>query len=380
MTKGLSYRPNNLTLIFSGGGTGGHIYPAIAVADRIKELIPDVTVLFVGAVGKMEMTKVPQHGYEIIGLWISGLQRRLTFSNLLFPLKVIHSYLKSKSILKKVKPDVVTGFGGYASSPIMLAASRNGIKTLVQEQNSYAGIANKAVAKRANTFCVAYDKMDRFFPESKIILTGNPVRGNISNQNADLTDALNYFELNKTKEVILILGGSLGARTINESIIQNIQEWIDSDIQLIWQTGKLYYQEMLDRLPKHREGIHLIEFIDRMDLAYKAADVVISRAGALSISELCLVKKPVIFVPSPNVAEDHQTKNAKSLVEKNAAVMIEDKQAIKELASVAIQLLSDNDKRAQLSDNIALLGKPQATNDIAKEILKLAGVEVPLTP
>lgn len=366
------YRPENLTLIFSGGGTGGHIYPAIAVADRIKELVPDVKVLFVGARGKMEMTMVPQHGYEIIGLWISGLQRKLTLSNLLFPFKVIHSYLKSKAILRKNKPDVVTGFGGYASSPIMLAATRNGIKTVVQEQNSYAGIANKAVAGKADRFCVAYENMDRFFPTSKISLTGNPVRSDIANLGTDKTESLKHFGLDPSMEVILVIGGSLGARTINESLIQNIQFWGDSGKQVLWQTGKLYNKEMMERLPKDILNIHLFEFIEQMDLAYIAADIVISRAGALSISELCLVKKPVIFVPSPNVAEDHQTKNAMALVEKNAAIIVEDRFAIKELASTALKLLADNDKMVQLSANITRLGKPNATDEIANQILELA--------
>jgi len=366
------YRPEKLTLIFSGGGTGGHIYPALAVADRLTELVPNVNVLFVGAIGKMEMSKVPQHGYEIIGLWISGLQRKLTWSNLMFPFKVIHSYIKSKSLLRKFQPDVVTGFGGYASSPIMLAATRTGIKTLVQEQNSYAGIANKAVAGRADKFCVAYENMDKFFPASKITITGNPVRSDIIGLSSDKKEAIDYFKLDSSKEVVLVLGGSLGARTINESLIQNIQSWVESGIQVLWQTGKLYSQEMNDRLPGNSSNIHLLEFIERMDLAYLVADIVISRAGALSISELCLVKKPVIFVPSPNVAEDHQTKNAKALVEKDAALMVEDRFAIKELASTALKLLADNDKKAQLSENITKLGKPNATDDIVNEILELA--------
>ncbi len=366
------YRPNNLTLIFSGGGTGGHIYPALAVADKIKELVPNAKVLFVGAQGKMEMNKVPEHGYEIVGLWISGLQRKLTWSNLLFPVKVIHSYLRSRTILKRNRPDVVTGFGGYASSPIMLAASRNGFKTIVQEQNSYAGIANKAVANKADRFCVAYDNMERFFPSSKIAITGNPVRNDIVHLRTDKTEALSHFGLDASTEVILVIGGSLGARTINESLIQNIRSWMDSGKQILWQTGKLYNAEMRDRLPKDTTRIHLLEYIDRMDLAYEAADIVISRAGALSISELCLVKKPVIFVPSPNVAEDHQTKNAMALVDKKAAIMVEDRFAIKELAPTALNLLADSDKKVQFSANIGRLAKPHATEEIANEILELA--------
>ncbi len=377
MEKKESYSQNeNFKLIFSGGGTGGHIYPALAVADKIKELYPDSEILFIGARGKMEMVKVPQAGYEIIGLWISGLQRKFTLTNLMFPIKVLFSYLRSRRILSEYQPDLVAGFGGYASSPIMLAASKKGIKTLIQEQNSYAGIANKAVAKKADSICVAYDNMDRFFPENKIIITGNPVRKDISIIPDNPNDAFEYFNLEKNIPVVLVLGGSLGARTINESLIQNMIKWIEADIQVLWQTGKLYNSEMNKRMEKF-DGttIHLLEFIDRMDFAYSVADVVVSRAGALSISELCLVKKPVIFVPSPNVAEDHQTKNAMALASKNAAIVVEDKNAVKELANVAIQLLKDSDKRVELSENISLLGRPNATNDIAREILKLIEID-----
>lgn len=373
MTSPNTYR-HELTLILSGGGTGGHIYPALAVADRVRERVPEAKILFVGAQGKMEMTKVPAHGYEITGLWISGLQRRITLSNLLFPIKLLHAYIKSVRILKKTKPHVVAGFGGYASSPIMLAATRNGIRTLVQEQNSFAGIANKAVAGKADVFCVAYDKMDKFFPADKIILTGNPVRGDIAQLELKKQEALSYFQLDASKEVVLVLGGSLGARTINESMISNIETWLQSGKQVLWQTGKLYHAEMKQRMPSETGDTQVLEYIDRMDLAYAAADIVISRAGALSISELCLVKKPVIFVPSPNVAEDHQTKNAMALVEKDAAIMVSDKDAVEKLATEALRLLDNSDRRMELSKNIAALGRPDATDKITDEILKLAGI------
>lgn len=370
MSNNQSYSP--IKIVFSGGGTGGHIYPAIAVANKIKELHPDTQILFVGAKGKMEMTKVPEAGYEIVGLWISGFQRSLSLKNLLFPIKVIASVIRSGRILKKFKPQVVAGFGGYASSPIMLAATRKGIKTLVQEQNSYAGVANKAVASKVEKICVAYDDMDRYFPKSKIVKTGNPVREDVANLDGKEGEAFEYFTIRKDLNTVLVLGGSLGARTINESMISNMQEWVDSGVQLLWQTGKLYFKEMNERMVGYDDhNIRLLEFIDRMDLAYAAADVIISRAGALSISELCLVKKPVIFVPSPNVAEDHQTKNAKALATKGAALIVEDKNAVKQLVRETIRLLNDTDKKTELSSNIATMGKPRATHDIANEILNL---------
>ncbi len=366
----------NIRLIFSGGGTGGHVYPAIAVAGKIKEMVPEAEVLFVGALGKMEMIRVPQAGFEIKGLWISGFQRRFTLSNLLFPVKVIHSVLKSIRLLKAFNPDVVAGFGGYASSPVMLAATRKGIKTLIQEQNSYAGVANKAVAGKVDKVCVAYDHMERYFPEDKILITGNPVRRDILNVGDKKNEGDAYFSLDPLRETILVLGGSGGARTINESMIRNIDAWTMAGVQILWQTGKYYHEEMQERMAGYDdENIRLLEFIDRMDLAYAVADIVISRAGALSISELCLVKKPVIFIPSPNVAEDHQTKNAQALVEKNAALIVEDKNAVKELVNEAMDLLQDSDRRAELCENIALLGKPDATEDIAREILKLVNEE-----
>ncbi len=371
MSANNTYRP--IKIILSGGGTGGHIYPAIAVANKIKKLKPDVEILFVGAQGKMEMTKVPQAGYKIVGLNIAGFQRKLTFANLMFPIKLLLSLFKARKILIDFKPDVVAGFGGYASSPIMIASTRKKINTLIQEQNSYAGVANKAVAPRVNTICVAYEGMDKYFPKAVIMLTGNPVREDFINLPGQKEVGQKYFSLNSELDTVLVLGGSLGARTINEAMIRNMQDWIDAGVQVLWQTGKLYIKEMNKRMAGFDDdNIQLLEFIDRMDLAYAVADIVVSRAGALSISELCLVKKPVIFIPSPNVAEDHQTKNAESLSSRNAALLIRDKDAIKHLVKVTLDLLKDTDRCAELRENIEMMAKPNATSDIANEILKLA--------
>jgi UDP-N-acetylglucosamine--N-acetylmuramyl-(pentapeptide) pyrophosphoryl-undecaprenol N-acetylglucosamine transferase len=329
-------------------------------------------VLFVGAKGKMEMQKIPEAGYRIIGLNISGLQRRLTLENLLFPLKVISSYLASLRIIKDFKPHVVVGFGGYASSPITMAAARKRVPILLQEQNSYAGLANKTVAKRAAIICVAYENMDQFFAAEKIVLTGNPVRESITQSNVTRSEALKQFNLNGSVNTILILGGSLGARTINESIIQNLDKLIDANINIIWQTGSLYYQEMISRTgEKESKNIKLVEFIARMEEAYAAADIIISRAGALTISELCLVGKPVIFVPSPNVAEDHQTKNAMALVNRQAAELVADKDAVSNLVDIALAVINDTDRLDTLSKNIKALARPKATEDIAKKALSL---------
>ena len=335
------------------------------------EQYPASEILFVGAKGRMEMTKVVESGYDIIGLNISGFQRRLTLENLLFPLKVISSFLSSIRILKKFKPNVVVGFGGYASSPITLAAGRKHVPVLLQEQNSYAGLANKAVAKRASKICVAYDNMDQFFPADKLELTGNPIRSNIK-LGINKEEALAHFGLNESKKTILVTGGSLGARTLNESIMQNIERLLLSNYQVIWQTGSFYYNEMLDRVkPFELKNIKLVEFINEMDKAYATADVVISRAGALTVSELSVIGKAVVFVPSPNVAEDHQTKNAMALVTKDAAELVEDKNAINDLVDKAFELLEDEKRIEALERNILKLGKPNATEDILKQILLL---------
>jgi len=320
----------------------------------------------------MEMTKVPEAGYEIIGLNISGLQRRLTLENLLFPLKVLSSYLASLKIIKNFKPDVVVGFGGYASSPITMAAARRKIPILLQEQNSYAGLANKTVARRAAVICVAYEKMDRYFEASKIVITGNPVRDKIVNSKVSQAEGLQRFKLTPEKKTVLIIGGSLGARTLNESVIQQFEKLNNARVNVIWQTGSLYYKEMLERLDNSQpDSFKPVEFIQDMDQAYAAADLVISRAGALTISELCIAGKPVIFVPSPNVAEDHQTRNAMALVEKQAAEMVQDKDAVANLVDKALAMLENSDRRAELSKNIKAMALPNATESIANKLFEL---------
>lgn len=359
-------------LIISGGGTGGHVYPAIAIANHFRERFPDAEILFVGALGKMEMQKVPLAGYEIIGLRISGIQRELTIDNLSFPFKLIVSLLKARNIVKKFKPDVVIGVGGYASGALLYAATSLRIPALIQEQNSYAGLTNKWLKNRAKTICVAYAGMEKYFPKEKIVITGNPVRKDIILVDEKLERAKRFFRLDNKKKTILILGGSLGARTINESVLTHIETLIASDIQVIWQTGKLYYEGIIDRLEGvERENLRVMEFITEMDLAYAAADVVVSRAGALSISEICLVGKPAIFVPSPNVAEDHQTKNAIALVENQAALMIADKDSKEQLIPAALNLIQNEPRQQVLKENIRKLAKPDAASKIVDEIIKL---------
>jgi len=357
--------------IISGGGTGGHIYPALAVANEIKAQYGDANILFVGAKGRMEMTKVPEAGYEIVGLWISGFQRRVSIENLYFPFKVLSSYLAAKKLVKEFKPDAVIGFGGYASGPVMLAAGGKKIPMMLQEQNSYAGLTNRKLASKVRKIFVAYDGMERSFPKEKIVLTGNPVRNDILEVEGKRQQALEHYNLSKDKKTILVIGGSLGARTINNSVMHDMNKLIHSGVQLIWQTGKFYFEEMKARAKKYDlSNIRIVEFIKEMDLAYAAADVVISRAGALSISELCLVGKPVIFVPSPNVAEDHQTKNATALTSKNAAIMVPDNQAMDKMIEQALFLLDDEKRRIELAENIKSLGRPNAAKDIVKEVIE----------
>ena len=344
----------------------------MAVANFIKEQYPDAEILFVGAKGRMEMKRIPEAGYKIIGLNISGLQRRLTLENLLFPLKVISSYLASLKIIKEFNPDVVVGFGGYASSPITMAAARKRVPILLQEQNSYAGLANKTVAKRARVICVAYDKMERFFDQEKIVITGNPVRDKILKSNVDKGNAMSEFGLKSDTKTILILGGSLGARTLNESTLKNLNRLKEAQVNVIWQTGSFYYKEMLERAElEDSDLVKPVEFISNMESAYAAADIVITRAGALTVSELCVVGKPVIFVPSPNVAEDHQTKNAMALVEKDAAEIVYDKDAVSELVDKALTMLDNADRMAKLSENIKAMALPDATRDIANKVIEL---------
>lgn len=356
-------------LIISGGGTGGHIFPAVAIANEFKERHPDTEILFVGAEGRMEMTRVPEAGYKIVGLWISGLQRRLTWSNLLFPVKVISSYFKARRIVKDFRPDAVIGTGGYASGPMMMAATRKGVPSLIQEQNSFAGLTNKQVAGKVARICVAYEGMDRYFPSQKIVLTGNPVRKDILSVAQKRNQALAHFGFDPNVKTLLIVGGSLGARTINESIIQGIEKLAASGFQMIWQTGKGYFESYRARLEKHDlQRIRVQDFVKEMDLAYAAADVVVSRAGAIAVSEICIAGKPVILVPSPNVAEDHQTKNALALVSKDAAVLVKDVNAGMTLVDTALSLLHDEARCAVLRANILKLARPDATAAIVNEI------------
>ena len=320
----------------------------------------------------MEMQKVPEAGYDIVGLWISGIQRKLTVDNLSFPFKLISSLFKSGKIIKRFKPDVVVGVGGFASGPLLYRATGKGIPSLIQEQNSYPGITNKLLANKVDKICVADDRMERFFPKGKIVITGNPVRKDIIQAGSKRDQALQFFKLSPGKKTVLIIGGSNGARTINHSLLAEMKKIVDADFQVIWQTGRFYFEEVKNGVRDFDlDNFRIFEFLKEMDLAYAAADVVISRAGASSISELCLVGKPVIFVPSPNVAEDHQTKNAQALVEKGAAVLIKDKDAKSQLVEATIKLINDNDRQVSLTENIKKLARPDAAEMIAKEILSL---------
>ncbi|HEY4627925.1 MAG TPA: undecaprenyldiphospho-muramoylpentapeptide beta-N-acetylglucosaminyltransferase [Flavobacterium sp.] len=354
--------------ILSGGGTGGHIYPAIAIANELKTRFPDAEFLFVGAQDKMEMQKVPQAGYKIKGLWISGIQRRLTIDNSLFPLKLMASLLKSRTIIREFKPDVVIGTGGFASGPLLQVAAMAGIPTVIQEQNSFPGITNKWLSKKANKICVAYENLERFFPKNKLILTGNPVRQDLIDIESKRDEAIQFFNLDPKKKTLLVLGGSLGARRVNQLIEKELKNFVSQEVQVIWQCGKLYFEDY----KKYNEGgVQVMAFIERMDLAYAAADIVISRAGASSVSELCIVGKPVIFIPSPNVAEDHQTKNAQAIVDRKGAIMLKETELDSQFGLVFEALLKDQGKQNQLSENIKLLAKPEATKQIVDEIVKL---------
>ncbi len=360
-------------LLISGGGTGGHIYPALAIANMWKELHPGSEILFVGALGKMEMQKIPEAGYKIIGLPVAGLQRRLTLDNLSFPFKLWKSLRQASKIIKEFKPDAVIGVGGYASGPVLYMAQRKGIPSLIQEQNSYAGLTNKLLSKRAKKICVAYPEMGQFFPEEKITYTGNPVRKDILELEGKKVRGLDHFGLSEDRRTILVLGGSLGARTLNKSILEEI-EGFNEEYQVLWQSGRFYFKDMQEALQgKGYDHIHLREFIKEMDLAYAAADVVVSRAGALSVSELSLVGKPVVFIPSPNVAEDHQTKNAMAYVKNDAAVLLKDSEAIGKLKAVVDGLIDDENKVKSLGENMRALAKPDAANEICAEIYRLVG-------
>ena len=359
-------------IIISGGGTGGHIFPAIAIANALKKLDPATEILFVGAFGRMEMEKVPAAGYEIIGLDIQGIQRGSIMKNLQLPIKLVKSVFKALKIIKDFKPNAVVGVGGYASGPLLYAASIKGIPYLIQEQNSYAGITNKWLGKKATKICVAYDGMDKFFPANNIIKTGNPIRKESVAIAGKRVEALESLKLSADKKTILVTGGSLGARTLNNSIMAGLDKIIAADVQVVWQTGKFYYKSIIEKLGEdYNPNIRIMEFVNRMDLAYAGADVIISRAGAGTIAELCVIKKPVILVPSPNVAEDHQTKNALALVHDNAAIFIADKDAETTLVYKAIQLLNDTDEKKTLSNNIGKLALPDADEVIAKEVMKI---------
>ena len=365
-----SSQPAPYRIIISGGGTGGHIFPAVAIANELRRRQPEAEILFVGANGRMEMTRVPEAGYDIVGLNISGLQRRLTPQNLLFPVRVFQSVRKAGKIIEKFRPEAVVGVGGYASAPILLAATSRGIPALIQEQNSYAGLVNKLLGRRVNRICVAYDGMEKFFPQNKLVLTGNPVRTEIAT--GDRAEALAFFGLSPTKKTLLVVGGSLGARTLNEATAAALPRLQAAGVQLLWQTGKLYYPTAQEQAVSFAaNGIHALEFVQRMDLAYAAADVVISRAGALSVSELCLTGKPSLLVPSPNVAEDHQTKNALALVCRQAALLVTDAEAPTRLYDEALSLLADESRQRQLSANARSLARPDATAAIVNELFTI---------
>lgn len=358
----------NYKFILSGGGTGGHIYPAIAIANELKEMYPDAEFLFVGAKDRMEMEKVPQAGYKIEGLWISGFQRKLTFKNMLFPFKVVSSLFKARQIIKKFKPNAVVGTGGFASGPLLHIAAGKNIPCVLQEQNSYAGITNKLLANKVKRICVAYDGMDRFFPADKIIKTGNPVRKDLVEMKASKQESLDFFGLKQDKPVLLVLGGSLGARRVNTLIKEQLPLFASLGVQVIWQCGKLYYEEYKEC---QNENVLVFDFLNKMDYAYAAADVIISRAGAGSVSELSIVGKPVIFIPSPNVAEDHQTKNALAYADKNAAILLREKELDTSFKTVFTDLFSNKEKQIELGENMKKQALPSATKNIALEVSKL---------
>ena len=361
-----------LKVIVSGGGTGGHIFPAISIANELKERLPEVEILFVGALGKMEMERVPAAGYRIIGLPVMGFPRKVSFKMLGFFWKLYQSMRLAKKVISEFKPDVAIGVGGFASGPVLKAAVRSGVPAILQEQNSYAGITNKLLAPKVDKICVAYPNMERYFPKEKIVMTGNPIRKNLIEAVVSKNEAFGYFHVDQTKPVVLIIGGSLGARTLNESVMANLELISRSGVQVIWQTGSYYYKEMTERLGTiGPENLFPREFVSRMDLAYAVADVVISRAGAGTISELCLLAKPCILVPSPNVAEDHQTKNAMALVENNAAILIKDLDSKAQLFHQTFSLLADEAKLKSLSKNIKKLARPNAAHDIVDVILEV---------
>lgn len=371
-------RIEKMKVIVSGGGTGGHIFPAISIANAIKNRYPDADILFVGAEGRMEMKRVPEAGYPIVGLPIAGFDRKKLYKNIAVLYKLQKSLFLAKQMIKKFNPDIAIGVGGYASGPLLRVAASRGIPTLIQEQNSYPGVTNKLLAKKAKKICVAYDGMERFFDESKIVLTGNPCRQSLFS-GVSREEALKFFDLDTNKKTILVIGGSLGSRTINTSFSQS-KDLIPDDVQVLWQSGEYYYPELYLELSHadNQQSFRLHDFIQRMDMAYAAADLVVSRAGAGSISELSLLKKPTILIPSPNVAEDHQTKNAMALVEKDAAILVKDDEAIESLVQTAVETVKDEQLLLKLETNIEKFAHPDAANKIVNEVIKIVAKEVGL--
>ena len=364
MKKEKTYR-----IIISGGGTGGHIYPALAIAQALHEKYESIRILFVGASGKMEMQKVPEAGYPIKGIWISGIDRKLSFRNLLFPFKLTVSLFQAFRIIRLFKPDLAIGMGGFASGPLLWIASKRRVPTLIQEQNSYPGITNKLLAGQVNRICVAYEGMDKYFPSDKIVVTGNPVRKDIGDIARRITKGFDFFGFEENRRTLFVMGGSLGARTVNNAVFQHLPAIINEKIQLIWQIGRIYYENFMEKLKGYDlSNIRTFEFLKEIDLAYAVSDVVVARAGALSIAELCIAGKPVLFVPSPNVAEDHQTKNAMALVKKEAALVVTDTEAVEKMIPEAIGLLNDTQKRETLGKNIRKFAIPDATERIISEI------------
>ncbi|MBA3828003.1 MAG: undecaprenyldiphospho-muramoylpentapeptide beta-N-acetylglucosaminyltransferase [Taibaiella sp.] len=363
---------SDLRVLIAGGGTGGHIFPAVAIGHALQRMQPGTQLLFVGARGKMEMEKVPQAGFEIVGLDIAGLNRSNALKNLSLPFKLIKSYMQAKSVLQNFKPDAVVGVGGYASFPVLNAAQGRHIPTLIQEQNSYAGKSNKILAKRANAICVAYDAMDRFFPANKITITGNPVRQNISDASISRSEGQAWLGMHEAKTTVLIIGGSLGALSINKAIEENLSAIAALGVQIVWQTGKPYYEQAKQTASAYEGQVKVFEFIREMEYAYAAADVIISRAGALAIAEICIAAKPVIFVPYPHAAEDHQTRNAMALVTHNAAMMVRDSDVKQELFNKLKQLLGDNAMQELMTRNLNLLAIKDADERIAAKVIEIA--------
>lgn len=362
----------NKKIIIAGGGTGGHVFPAIAIAKAIIKIMPSADILFVGAIGKMEMDKVPLAGFKIVGLPIAGFQRKNLIKNINLPFKILRSFFKARRLVKNFKPDVVVGVGGYASAPIVFVSNLFKVPVLLQEQNAMPGLTNRLLAKKANKICVAYNEMDNFFPKEKIILTGNPVRPEIKKLNVDRDIALRFFNLEADKKTVLVIGGSLGAYSINTALLKSLLKFDAQKVQFIWQTGISFSEQAMQYVEeKNITNCKVFKFIEKMDYAYTVADVIVSRSGAISISELCLVKKPVILVPSPNVTDDHQKKNALALATKNAALMIEDENLENSLYEVVSGLVNDELKQLQLKTEIAKIGTENADEDIAKEVINL---------